>query len=101
MYKHLSLSLFISLLVFLDMVFMMGEMHNETRKERDRHQGMNDMLPRSAPAYEFNCETSSGHFVMRYRFHKILKKHVRMVAQLRRERMVTHDLANTSFWIPV
>ena len=77
----------------------------ETRNERDRHQGMNGTLPRSAPANEFNCEMSSGHFVMRYRSRKRermvahvsqnIEEHVRMVAQLRRERMIAHNLANT------
>ena len=56
---------------FLDVVFTLGEMHNETQNERGRHQGMNGMLQRSTPANEFKCETSSGHFVMRYGFRKI------------------------------
>ena len=33
---------------------------------------MNGTLPRSAPANEFNCEMSSSHFVMKYKFRKIL-----------------------------
>ena len=44
----------------------------KTRNERDRHQGMNGTLPRSARAREFNREMSSGHFVMMYMFRKIL-----------------------------
>ena len=35
----------------------------KTRNARDRHHGMNGMLPRSVPAIEFTCEMSSGHFV--------------------------------------
>ena len=59
---------------------------------------MNDTLPKSAPAIEFNSEKSSGHFVRMYMFLKLVKEHVRMVAQLGRERMVAHDFANTSFF---
>ena len=44
----------------------------KTRNERDRHQGMNGTLPRSARANEFNREMSSGHFVVMYTFRKIV-----------------------------
>ena len=54
------------------MVFVMGEMHNEDSKRTRQTSGNERTLPRSAPANEFNCETSSGHFVVRYRFRKIL-----------------------------
>ena len=53
------------LVVFLDVVFIMGECTVKLVHLRDRHQEMNSMLPRSTPANEFKCETSSGHFVMR------------------------------------
>ena len=86
---------------------MMGEMHNETRNDRDKRQGMNSTLPRSMPANEFDCESSSSHLVMRYGFCNILTsmcewshgceenewsfmlprcgEHVRMVENVRRE----------------
>ena len=44
----------------------------KTLNERERHHGMNGMLPRSVPAIEFDCEMSSGHFVGMYMFRKIL-----------------------------
>ena len=44
----------------------------KTRNERDRHHGMNGMLPRSVPSIEFSCEMSSGHFVGMYMLRKIL-----------------------------
>ena len=56
---------------FLDVVFMVGEMHNDTRSERDRRQGINSMLPRNMPAQHID-------------------QHMRMVARLRGERMVVH-----------
>ena len=43
-----------------------------TRNERDRHHGVNGMLPRGMPAIEFNCEMSSGHFTRMYMFRKVL-----------------------------
>ena len=43
-----------------------------TGNERDRHQGMNGTLPRSVLAIAFDSETSSGHFVMKNRFRKML-----------------------------
>ena len=40
--------------------------------ERERHHGTNDMLPRSVPAVECDCDMSSGHFVRLHMFRKIL-----------------------------
>ena len=79
---------------FFDVEFMMGEMHNETRNERDKRQGMNSMLPRSMPANGINCETSSGHFVMRFGFRKILST----VARRTNGRSCHPDVENTCGW---
>ena len=55
-----------------DMVFVMVRRTVKTRNERDRHQGMERHASKERACDEFNCEMSSGHFVMRYRFRKIL-----------------------------
>ena len=44
----------------------------KTRNEQDRHHGVNGMLPKGMPAFEFNCEMSSGHFTRMYMFRKVL-----------------------------
>ena len=67
----------------------------KSRNEQDRHHGMNGILPRSVPAIEFNCECRNVHVFQN------IEQFVRMVAQIRKKRMLCYDFTCVSFLLPV